>query len=265
MLAWPPQPMDPVQLEPIDEAVVSFIGDVHGWWSRLEDLLPQCQGHLVFVGDLIDRGSQSREVVQAVRALVEEGRASVIMGNHEYALVRGLGCPDIGIPGNDELYEAWWSRYGGATTAHSYGADPQDPQALRRALGDDLAFLAELPWYLWGRAGDQPWLAVHAGLEERPYAQQLHECSRQYRWLRTELPRFLYAKDRVHTRPSDLPTECALVSGHTPQPEASITAGRILTDTSGGRFQRRLSAVIWPSGEVVQSQDDGSRRIERLW
>jgi Calcineurin-like phosphoesterase len=72
------------------------IGDVHGSWDALERLLRNL-GYsersgvwrhqtrvAVFVGDLIDTGTQQGEVVRAVRAMHEAGTALVTMGNHEW-------------------------------------------------------------------------------------------------------------------------------------------------------------------------------------
>ena len=255
---WQPIMLDTAQVEPCFGDQVAFIGDVHGYLQRLDYLLkhidPSC--HIVFLGDLIDRGPDSRQVVQRVRELVAAGRASVIIGNHEYALVRGLGLPEAGIPGNEQLFRAWYERYGGDTTLNSYGlyADDHDllPR-LREALGDDLDFLAGLPWYLWGSSQGRKWLAVHAGLDARSLREQLSECAVSQRWLRQDLPRFLYAKDRQHSRAHDLEPQVCLVSGHTPQDHALVSEQRILADTSGGRQLRPLSAVLWPDGGVIAS------------
>jgi serine/threonine protein phosphatase 1 len=256
-LDWQPPCFDSAQTASIAAPVVTFIGDVHGYSNRLDYVLEHIpdHAHIVFLGDLIDRGPQSREVVATARSLITAGRASAIIGNHEYALVRGLGIEERGIPGNEELLTAWCYRYGGDVTVMSYGLDPFHPEwphQLRDTLGDDLYFLADLPWYLWGEHEGQNWLALHAGLDQRPLQPQA-ECGPGMRWLRQDLPRFLYAKDRQYSRSPDIPDNLCLVSGHTPQPEALVTPGRILADTSGGGRRRSLSAVLWPSGEVIAS------------
>lgn len=73
-----------------------IIGDIHGHADKLEELLLKmgyemadgvyCQeGHrTVFVGDLIDRGSQNRRVIELVRDMIEAGHGHAVMGNHEY-------------------------------------------------------------------------------------------------------------------------------------------------------------------------------------
>ncbi len=81
-------------------ATYIFIGDVHGqaptlrallqklgWKKRQGRLKPRNDEHLVFVGDLIDRGSHNLETVEIVRELVEQGDATCLMGNHEFNAV----------------------------------------------------------------------------------------------------------------------------------------------------------------------------------
>lgn len=61
------------------------IGDVHGSADRLNTLLGMLPSGatLIFVGDLIHKGGDSKAVVDTVRGLVDEGRAWVVRGNHE--------------------------------------------------------------------------------------------------------------------------------------------------------------------------------------
>ncbi len=77
-----------------------LIGDIHGHATELKLLLAELgyqpsQGSyrhpagrkLIFCGDLIDRGSEIREVVQIVRAMVEAQQALIVIGNHEYNIL----------------------------------------------------------------------------------------------------------------------------------------------------------------------------------
>ena len=78
--------------EPLD-----IIGDIHGEIEALNHLLDVLgydeQGHhpeqrkLIFVGDLCDRGVDSFAVIQRVKALVEQGKAQCVLGNHELNLL----------------------------------------------------------------------------------------------------------------------------------------------------------------------------------
>jgi diadenosine tetraphosphatase ApaH/serine/threonine PP2A family protein phosphatase len=88
---------------------LDLVGDVHGEFDALMELL-KVLGYdergrhprdrtLVFVGDLCDRGPDSPSVVEWVRQRHEEGRAQVVLGNHELNLLRGLRKD-----GNDWFY-----------------------------------------------------------------------------------------------------------------------------------------------------------------
>jgi hypothetical protein len=77
---------------------LDVVGDVHGEHAALMDLLGKLGydevGHhpegrkLVFVGDLCDRGPNSVQVIQIVRAMIDAGNAFAILGNHELNLLR---------------------------------------------------------------------------------------------------------------------------------------------------------------------------------
>jgi serine/threonine protein phosphatase 1 len=228
---------------------VTFIGDVHGWSDRLDRVAAQAEGELVFMGDLIDRGPDSQGVIKRVRTWCEQGRARCLMGNHEWALCRSLAAP--GVPPLPGLFEAWTGSWGGAAVLASYGAG--DAQGLRTAMGDDLIWLASLPWVLTGGTAQLDWIAVHAGLDDtRTATEQVAQLSAGWRQDQGERPLALFSKVWLDTRPGDLaPTTC-IVSGHTPMTQPVVTPGRILCDTSGGRPQRPLTGVVWPSGRIIQ-------------
>ena len=79
----------------VDVQTFDVIGDIHGSYSQLKELVTRLgydldtgehpEGReLVFVGDLIDRKPDQWEVISLVKRYVEEGRAHVVMGNHEF-------------------------------------------------------------------------------------------------------------------------------------------------------------------------------------
>ena len=115
------------------------IGDIHGSLDKLRSLLARCEHdaagapmRLVFVGDYIDRGPDSRGVIEHVMALQERLADSVValMGNHE---AMALATIDETIPAGA------WLTEGGAATLRSYGV------VSARALPDahcDMAALA---------------------------------------------------------------------------------------------------------------------------
>ena len=89
----------------LPDGPLDIVGDVHGEIEVLELLLERLgydangnhpEGrHLVFLGDLVDRGPDSPAVVEKVMKLVDKGVAQCVLGNHELLLL--LGRP---IPGN---------------------------------------------------------------------------------------------------------------------------------------------------------------------
>ncbi len=227
---------------------VTFIGDVHGWPLRLDQVIAQAPGRIVLMGDLIDRGPDAPGVLDRVRALCGSGRAQCLLGNHEYALLRGIGAPSIGLEAEASWFEMWRDRHGGKAVLRSYRVE--EARELRRAMGSDLiAWLAALPWCL---SGDD-WVAVHAGLRpDEPFTAQLQLLQDGWRHLRDE-PDHLYDKGHVLEVPADMPAGIVLVSGHVPLPQAHISAQRILCDTTGGLVNRKLSGVIWPERRIITS------------
>ena len=89
----------PELVQQLPDGPIDFIGDVHGELEALQQLLfnlgyqpdgnhPEGR-HLVFVGDLVDRGPDSPAVALFVRRLVINGSASCILGNHEMNVLLG--------------------------------------------------------------------------------------------------------------------------------------------------------------------------------
>ncbi|MBE0441700.1 MAG: metallophosphoesterase [Psychrobacter sp.] len=77
--------------------IIDVIGDIHGYADKLVGLLLQLgyvhdgtcfmppAGHrALFIGDLVDRGSQQVATLEIVFAMLDAGVADAVMGNHEY-------------------------------------------------------------------------------------------------------------------------------------------------------------------------------------
>ncbi len=143
------------------------IGDVHGHYDGLIKLLdaiaPNSDDEVYFVGDLIDRGPQSAQVVQ----FVKQSPYKCLLGNHEQMLLDVFADGEIYGP----ALQAWLYS-GGHATANSYG-DEGIPQ-------EDIDWLRTLPTYL--DLGDF-WL-VHAGVNPQlPIEKQSAE---EFCWIREE-------------------------------------------------------------------------------
>ena len=155
--------------------VVWAIGDIHGRHDLLRPLVEAIRADMratdaqkkvvVFLGDYIDRGPASREVIKYLAALpADEGvEWRFLKGNHEETMVKFLDDPMVG---------AQWCEYGGEATLRAYGLRPPDmkhrTEAWRRLstdldhkLGaDERAFLANLELQI--SIGD--YFFAHAGL-----------------------------------------------------------------------------------------------------
>lgn len=144
-----------------------FIGDVHGHYDALMILLdaiaPDTEDRIYFVGDLVDRGPKSAQVVD----FVMNSPCECILGNHEQMMVEVMSDPEI-----PEHFRQSWLYSGGHATLKSYG-EKGIPEA-------HLAWMKNLPTHL--DLGDI-WL-VHAGVDPRlPLEQQTSE---QFCWIRDE-------------------------------------------------------------------------------
>lgn len=168
------------------------IGDIHGRLDLLELLLAGIERDmagrasrktlLVFLGDLIDRGPHSREVVERLRTYRRPNvRTVFLLGNHEEVLLRLLA-------GERGLLDSWL-KFGGSECLKSYDVDPAAIRALgeRRALDEirkafppsHLAFLSSFADTL--RLGD--YLFVHAGI--RPGVDLSLQSQSDLRWIRS--------------------------------------------------------------------------------
>lgn len=168
------------------------VGDIHGRLDLLDQLLaaverdaersPARKTLLVFLGDLIDRGPDSRGVVERLRTYRHPRlQPYVLAGNHEEVLLRVL-AGERGILSG-------WLKFGGAECLKSYGVDPASfagrPEAdaldaIKRAIPETHAsFIAGLADTL--RFGD--YLFVHAGI--RPQLDLALQSQADLRWIRS--------------------------------------------------------------------------------
>ena len=221
---------------------VYAVGDVHGCLAELDRLLAligddadaalargtDCR--IILLGDVIDRGPDSRGVLERLASWPRQSRLAMhcLLGNHEAAFADFLEGPAAG---------AAWLRYGGIETLASYGLRASvgvtDPRRLR-ALAEQLAaaipaahrrFLAGLPPMI--EIGDYAF--VHAGIRPgRPIERQ-----RRDDLLGIGAP-FLDST-RWHGR--------VIVHGHHVVEAPVMLANRIAVDT-GAYMTGRLTALV---------------------
>ena len=218
---------------------VYAVGDIHGRLDLLDGLLARVDADMakhpapyairVFLGDYIDRGPDSKRVLDR---LIDYGRAQptvCLMGNHEVFLREFLRNPDT---------LSVWSSCGGLDTLSSYGLAPTI--GAQRELASDLDrvlpsshrdFLGNLRQYFI--CGD--FFFVHAGV--RPGICLSEQSEDDLLWIRED---FLSCQNNFGK---------IVVHGHTPVPEPDVRPNRINIDT-GAYATGRLTCLVLESDEI---------------
>ena len=139
------------------------IGDVHGKYDMLRELLTYWDGEsqLVFLGDLIDRGEDSKSTLSLVRSLVIKKGAICLAGNHEHMFKAWINDPV-------NSYEHY-RRNGGDITINSLlGRELDvtvdglnDAEQVKKNCSDLVDFIHQLP-YLFE---SEKYIFVHAGID----------------------------------------------------------------------------------------------------
>lgn len=145
--------MNTAPRNPTSGLITFAIGDVHGCLHKLSPLLDRCRHYagerptrFVFLGDYVDRGPDSRGVIEAVRALERSGPEVICLrGNHEVLMLAAYHAYEI-LP---------WMLNGAMATLESYGV--REPAALPP---DHIEWLDSLPY----RFDDGSRYFVHAGV-----------------------------------------------------------------------------------------------------
>jgi serine/threonine protein phosphatase 1 len=211
------------------------IGDIHGCARALEVLLevvaPDKSDTVIPLGDVVDRGPDSRKVVEKLLELRSHCQLKPVLGNHEEML--------LGVLLRNSAPHTW-IQCGGAATLDSYGF-----------VGDLSVFPPEHIEFLNSFADSVETAThffVHANYDsQRPITDQL---SRTLRWLSLEsaIPQPHY-------------TGKIAVVGHTPDRSGEIFSLRHLkcidTYCHGGRW---LTALDVTTGKVWQSSESGELR-----
>lgn len=215
--------------------LIYAIGDVHGRDDLLETMHariavdrqinhPDTPSVILHLGDYIDGGASSRDVIDRLRRGVDGFDTLCLKGNHEGMMLDCLETDDR------QVWSTWLSN-GGDQTAASFGLSLRfggyDPAALAEALGTKrIAWLRTLP--LHHQTGTH--LFVHAGIAPgRPIEAQQEK---DLLWIRG---RFLES-DADHGR--------IIVHGHTPSDAPVIRPNRICVDTGATSTGTLTSVVI---------------------
>ena len=186
-----------------DGASVWVIGDVHGFSVTFENLVDMLElsekDRVVVLGDLIDRGPDSYNVVKAVQA---DSRIYSTKGNHEQMMVEGFIPKGI----SHKLEANLWLRNGGIETVASYirafmnNSGEEDSAALEQEIIADKKWMNSLPAHVIL----DKWRLVHAGYDPRTELDEQGEA--EHLWIRTPF----------HNSKTAIDEQRCVVFGHTP-------------------------------------------------
>ena len=234
------------------------IGDIHGHLNLLQDLHARIavdQGSdvapIIHIGDLVDRGPDSKGVIEYLRAGINAGKNWIVLkGNHDRMFAGFLAD----IKHHDEGLRADLSylhyKIGGGATLASYGvksaADrrlkPVHAEAVAAVPKSHLDFLDGLPTsYLRGNA-----MFVHAGVRAGVPLDQQTETD--LLWIRG-----VFLEDRHDYGP-------LIVHGHTAIDKPRHYSNRVNID-SGAAYGGPLSAVVIEGLDVFHLTPDGRVRL----
>lgn len=241
----------------MNEATEGFriyaIGDIHGRNDLLTALLariradldarPHSQPLLIFLGDYVDRGNDTRGVIETLIGLESTGLpAGFLLGNHDSYVLSYLEDPDW----SDRPLHWLHTALGGAATLASYGV-PDALEAAPRAT--HAAFAAALPQThldfltgcgLWMRVGS--YVFVHAGI--RPGVAMEAQEREDLIWIREP---FLSSTEDHGFK---------VVHGHTIVPRVEHHPNRIAIDTGAVRTEV-LSCLVLEGRDVALLGPDG--------
>ncbi len=197
---------------------VLVIGDIHGQLDHLDAMLdflaPTAEDVLIFLGDYVDRGPKSKEVIDRLIGLQEQFPQTIFLkGNHEEMLIESLDSKS-----NRKI----WEKCGGRETLKSYGMEFCGTITLP---WNHLNFFKSLKTY-HEATFDRPYLFVHASYD--PDTEPSEFSGEILRW---ETP---------ETRPHV--SGCRVVCGHMPKPHPTLINETLMMDLGCGK-SGRLGAV----------------------
>lgn len=228
-----------------------IIGDIHGCADELEALLSnlgygvswsETEGirsvrveapagrRAIFLGDLVDRGPRTPDVLRLVHAMVTGGSALAVLGNHDAKFVRWLNGrnvkPTHGLDRSIAQMEA-------------------EPAEFRSAMK---SFLDGLVSHLWLDGGRL--VVAHAGIRADMIGRSSGAVREFCLYGETTGETDEMGYPIRHDWAADYDGEASVVYGHTPVIEPEWLNRTICLDT-GCCFGGKLTAMRWPEREIV--------------
>ena len=204
---------------------VWVIGDVHGYFGTLEALVERLalggNDAIVMLGDLIDRGPTSADVVNHVRTT---SNIYSIRGNHEQMMIEGFD--NVEFFKNLSMEARIWYHNGGKTTESSYIAMYENDKDILERASDDAEWMMALPTEIVL----DDWRLVHGGYDQN------HDVEDE-----SQEDIHMYARKQFFS------------SGHAIDPERTILFGHSVTSKHLHKDESK-AGLIWESDVKL---DDG--------
>lgn len=239
---------------------IHAVGDIHGQMRQLDTALDAIERHgepaapIVFLGDFVDRGPDSRAVIETLMQGQAEGRPWIcLMGNHDRYVLRFLANPKYDDPNTSRPLLWIDPPLGGRKTLASYGVDVSDGRRIEEIHADALEAVPQshLDWIegLPRLYETEDEIFVHAGL--RPGVPLADQKEDDLVWIRDG---FL---------DSDHDWGRLVVHGHTALERPQLYPNRLNLDGGAGYGRPLVPALI--EGRVVSLLDQGGRtRLEGI-
>jgi serine/threonine protein phosphatase 1 len=216
------------------------IGDIHGCSAALETVLDTADvtpdDLLIFLGDYIDRGPDSKAAVSHVIDLGRRQSTIALRGNHEVMILSAR---------EDPIQATLWASYGGNEALHSYGAGFHDNWARSVPIEHWKFFELTRPWF-----ETRTHIFVHAAvLSHLPMIEQ---------------PDYILFWERYY---HDLRHDSGkmIICGHTPQPEGRPSVGtRAVCIDTGIGTGNWLTCLDVQTGEFWQANQERRVRAGKL-
>ncbi len=221
------------------------VGDIHGCLAELTRLLEalplKAEDKLIFLGDYVDRGPDSKEVVSYLLDLQDRANHEMIFlkGNHEDMLMAYLGLQ--GKHGDMFLFNGGWA------TLASYGITGRnsDPKALLSMMPDShLEFFKRLNIYHI----IEPFLCVHGGIHPKKALEE--QIEDEMLWIRDE---FIWNSHRL---------PYTVLFGHTPLQEVLFQLPYKIGLDTGLVYGNTLSCLE-TTEKVLYQITKGTERVQR--
>jgi serine/threonine protein phosphatase 1 len=206
----------------MEKEKIFIIGDIHGCLDPLKRLMEKIpwrpdRDRLIFLGDFVDRGKNSKGVVDYVLSLHRySSQIDCLIGNHEVLLLNYMDGNDRGL----------YFLNGGWSTLESYMAEKPEGKGLL-VPEDHMSFYRSLKTYL----ELEDYYVVHAGF--RPGVEIEKQNLEDMTWIREP---FIYSDYEFGKR---------VIFGHTPFREPLVLENKIGLDT-GAVYGNRLTCLELP-------------------